>query len=93
MELRHGPYSYGRQQPRIFRNAHICVTERRRVKERNPEGCKLLSDENNSREIIILKEAANFVPAAAVIRRPQALSGFIGRKGSAGGIEGHCLNP
>ena len=28
---------------------------------------------------------ANYVPAAAVIRRVQALSGFIGRKGRAGG--------
>ena len=31
------------------------------------------------------KATANYVPAAAVIRRWQALSGFIGRKGSAGG--------
>ena len=28
---------------------------------------------------------ANFVPAAAVIREGQALSGIIGRKGSVGG--------
>ena len=28
---------------------------------------------------------ANYVPAAAVIRRWQALSGIIGRKGRAGG--------
>ena len=28
---------------------------------------------------------ANYVPAAAVIRRERALSGIIGRKGSAGG--------
>ncbi len=33
------------------------------------------------------KEApANSVPAAAVIRRVQALSGFIGRKARAGGL-------
>jgi len=32
------------------------------------------------------KEApANYVPAAAVIRRVRALSGFIGRKGLVGG--------
>ena len=31
------------------------------------------------------KVTANYVPAAAVIRRWQALSGFIGRKASAGG--------
>ena len=29
---------------------------------------------------------ANYVPAAAVIRRWRALSGFIGRKASAGGL-------
>ena len=29
---------------------------------------------------------ANYVPAAAVIRRWQALSGFIGRKEGAGGF-------
>ena len=29
---------------------------------------------------------ANYVPAAAVIRRWRALFGFIGRKGSAGGL-------
>ena len=51
---------------------------------RSPVGCKLLSNGSNSRESTILIEAANFVPAAAVIRRPQALSGFIGRKASAG---------
>ena len=32
------------------------------------------------------KVTANYVPAAAVIRRWQALSGFIGRKGCAGGL-------
>ena len=31
------------------------------------------------------KAPANFVPAAAVIRGGQALSGFIGRKGFVGG--------
>ena len=31
------------------------------------------------------KAPANFVPAAAVIRRVQALFGFTGRKASAGG--------
>ena len=34
------------------------------------------------------KATANYVPAAAVIRRWQALSGFTGRKGSVGG----CLS-
>ena len=32
------------------------------------------------------KVPANYVPAAAVIRRGQALSGFIGRKACVGGI-------
>ena len=32
------------------------------------------------------KEVGNYVPAPAVIRRPQALSGFIGRKESVGGL-------
>ena len=32
------------------------------------------------------KAPANYVPAAAVIRREQALSGFIGRKGCVGGL-------
>jgi len=36
----------------------------------------------------VLKEeaTANYVPAAAVIRRWQALSGIIGRKGRVGGV-------
>jgi hypothetical protein len=33
------------------------------------------------------------VPAAAVIQNPQALSGFIGRKESVGGLESLRLNP
>jgi len=33
------------------------------------------------------------VPAAAVIRGPQALSGFIGRKASVGGLSHLLLNP
>ena len=38
------------------------------------------------------KEApANYVPAAAVIRRVQALSGIIGRKGSVGGLDSLVL--
>ena len=32
------------------------------------------------------KVTANYVPAAAVIRRWQALSGFIGRKARLGGL-------
>ncbi len=32
------------------------------------------------------KAPANYVPAAAVIRRGRALSGIIGRKGCVGGL-------
>ena len=32
------------------------------------------------------KASANYVPAAAVIRRGRALSGFIGRKACVGGL-------
>ena len=39
------------------------------------------------------KAPANYVPAAAVIRRGQALSGFIGRKALVGGLLGRELNP
>ena len=41
----------------------------------------------NASEMMVLyqKATANYVPAAAVIRRWQALSGIIGRKGSVGG--------
>ncbi len=38
---------------------------------------------------VLPKEApANYVPAAAVIRRGQTLSGFTGRKGCVGGLVG-----
>ncbi|KAF5275513.1 hypothetical protein FQR65_LT16611 [Abscondita terminalis] len=39
------------------------------------------------------KATANYVPAAAVIHRWQALSGFIGRKGCVGGLVSLGLNP
>ena len=39
------------------------------------------------------KAPANYVPAAAVIRRGQALSGFIGRKGCVGGLLSMRLKP
>ena len=40
-----------------------------------------------TKEVTVAKEEApaNYVPAAAVIRRGQALSGITGRKGSVGG--------
>ncbi len=39
------------------------------------------------------KAPANYVPAAAVIRRGQALSGFIGRKARAGGCLSRVSKP
>ena len=36
--------------------------------------------------VLFKKAPANYVPAAAVIRRWQALSGFTGCKGSVGGM-------
>ena len=39
------------------------------------------------------KAPANYVPAAAVIRRGRALSGFIGRKASAAGLLSLELKP
>ena len=39
------------------------------------------------------KATANYVPAAAVIRRWRALSGFIGRKASAAGFISLELKP
>ena len=34
----------------------------------------------------LIEAPANYVPAAAVIRRARALSGIIGRKGLVGGL-------
>ena len=39
------------------------------------------------------KAPANYVPAAAVIRRGRALSGFIGRKGCVDGLLSLKLKP
>ena len=49
---------------------------------------------NDSYLMVLFKKAtANYVPAAAVIRRWRALSGFIGRKASAGGLLSLKLKP
>ena len=68
------------------------LTERRRVSDEGPWVVKLChwgrttASGNGGGVTVPKKEAtANYVPAAAVIRRWQALSGIIGRKGSAGG--------
>ena len=81
--LRDGPDSCGRQQLGILGNGRKPdpATPRGR---RSPSGCKALFPGTNL--TVPGEEApANYVPAAAVIRRGRALSGFIGRKARAGG--------
>ena len=61
------------------------LTQRRRVKE---EGLRIVNFCYRGRSMTVPyeKATANYVPAAAVIRREQALSGMTGRKGSVGGL-------
>ena len=68
-----------------------------RVREDGPMDCKPLllgSKSSTCRVVRVPKEkaSANSVPAAAVIRRMRALSGFIGFKGCVGGIASQRLN-
>ena len=60
------------------------LTEQRRVQD---EGLRIVNCFSRGREWTVLEEEApaNYVPAAAVIRRGRALSGIIGRKAHAGG--------
>ncbi len=60
------------------------LTQQRRVKE---EGFRIVNFCREGRRMTVprKKAPANYVPAAAVIRRGQALSGMTGRKGSVGG--------
>ncbi len=67
------------------------LTQQRRVSDEGFRFVKLCQVGRSYHVLIVcdidgtLKEApANSVPAAAVIRRVQALFGFTGRKGSAG---------
>ena len=71
------------------------LTEQRRVKEEGLRTVKFCykgrkADTGNGIRVTVLYEeaTANYVPAAAVIRRWQALSGIIGRKEGAGGSKG-----
>ena len=59
--------------------------QRRRVKE---EGFRIVNFCREGRRMTVprKKAPANYVPAAAVIRRGQALSGFTGCKGSVDGV-------
>ena len=61
------------------------LTQQRRVKD---EGFRIVNFCREGRRMTVprKKAPANYVPAAAVIRRGQALSGMTGRKGSVGGI-------
>ena len=60
------------------------LTQRRRVRD---EGLRVVNRFQQGRiKTVPAEEApANYVPAAAVIRRAQALSGIIGRKELVGG--------
>ncbi len=69
------------------------LTQQRRVSDEGFRVVKLCQVGRTRIDVYIdaltvpLKEApANSVPAAAVIRRVQALFGIIGRKGRAGGL-------
>ena len=71
------------------------LTEQRRVKEeviRYVNFChrgRTVRVGNDMQVTVLYKKAtANYVPAAAVIRRLRALSGIIGRKEGAGGTKG-----
>ncbi len=68
------------------------LTEQRRVSDEGFRIVKLCCQGRMTRRVTALcvtvpekKAPANYVPAAAVIRRGQALSGIIGRKARAGG--------
>ena len=67
------------------------LMQRRRVWEDGPLDCKLLAP--GTKMTVPGEEApANYVPAAAVIRRERALSGITGCKGSVGGDASWVLN-
>ena len=60
------------------------LTERRRVRDEALRGVKRFS-QGRDKTVPEEEASANYVPAAAVIRRRQALSGITGRKAHAGG--------
>ena len=63
------------------------LTQQRRVGD---EGLRVVNrfQQGRGRKVTVPAEEApaNYVPAAAVIRRGRALSGMIGRKGRVGGL-------
>ena len=63
------------------------LTEQRRVEDDALRGVNSFSG-GRDRTVPQEEVSANYVPAAAVIRRRRALSGVTGRKGRAGGPSG-----
>ena len=70
------------------------LTEQRRVSDDGLRVVKLCCEGRTAHRgnamggtVLYQKATANYVPAAAVIRRWRALSGIIGRKGCAGGLK------
>ena len=62
------------------------LMQRRRVRDDGLRvGKPLLASKKRKVTVGAEKAPANYVPAAAVIRRARALSGIIGRKGLVGG--------
>ena len=57
------------------------------------EGRTAIIGNDNGLTVLHQKAPANYVPAAAVIRRGRALSGFIGRKACVGGLLSLRLKP
>ena len=68
------------------------LTQRRRVRD---EGLRIVNrcQWGRARTVPAEEASANYVPAAAVIRRERALSGFTGRKGRVGGAVHPGVNP
>ena len=84
MGLRHGPDSYGRQQWGILHNGGNSDAATLREGRRSSD-CKLLLTGKKEVTVPVEEAPANYVPAAAVIRRERALSGITGCKGRVGG--------
>ena len=57
------------------------------------KGRNLIIGNDNKLTVLYQKAPANYVPAAAVIRRGRALSGCIGRKACVGGLLSIRLKP
>ena len=68
------------------------LTQQHRVSDEALWGVKLCQWGRNL-TVPTEEASANYVPAAAVRRRMQALSGFIGRKAFVGGISSLVLKP